>query len=61
VIEKNLGMTAKKEYMDLQPGDVPNTFADVDDLIRDVGFKPDTPIEEGVASFIRWYKDYHGV
>jgi UDP-glucuronate 4-epimerase len=61
VIEKNLGMTAKKEYMDLQPGDVPNTFADVDDLIRDVGFKPDTPIEEGVASFIRWYRDYHGV
>jgi UDP-glucuronate 4-epimerase len=61
VIEKNLGMTAQKEYMDLQPGDVPNTFADVDDLIRDVGFKPDTPIEEGVASFIRWYRDYHGV
>jgi len=61
VIEKNLGMTAQKEYMELQPGDVPNTFADVDDLIRDVGFKPDTPIEEGVANFVRWYREYHRI
>jgi len=61
VLEKNLGKSAQKEFMDLQPGDVPNTFADVDDLIRDVGFKPDTPIEEGVASFVQWYKEYHKV
>ena len=60
-IEKNLGKEAQKDYMDLQPGDVPNTFADVDDLIRDVGFKPSTPIEEGVANFIRWYREYHKV
>jgi len=45
----------------IQPGDVPATFADVGDLMRDVGFKPSTPIAEGVARFIAWYKDYHRV
>jgi UDP-glucuronate 4-epimerase len=44
----------------MQPGDVPATFADVDDLMRDVGFKPSTPIAEGIARFIAWYKEYHG-
>ena len=43
----------------MQPGDVPATFADVDDLMRDVGFKPSTPIAEGVARFVAWYKEYH--
>ncbi len=45
--------------MDLQPGDVPATYADIDDLINDVGFKPATPLEEGIKSFIAWYKDYY--
>jgi UDP-glucuronate 4-epimerase len=43
----------------MQPGDVPETFADVDDLIRDVGFQPATSIEEGVAKFVDWYRWYH--
>ena len=45
--------------MPMQPGDVPATYADVDDLMRDVGFKPSTPIADGVARFIAWYKEYH--
>ena len=45
----------------MQPGDVPATFADVDDLIHDVGFKPETPIETGVQRFVEWYKFYHGI
>ncbi len=58
-IEKVLGKKAKKEFMDLQPGDVPATYADIDDLINDVGFKPATPLEEGIKSFISWYKEYY--
>ena len=60
-IEKALGKTAKKQYMDLQPGDVPATYADIDDLIRDAGFKPNTRIEKGIERFIAWYKEYHNV
>jgi UDP-glucuronate 4-epimerase len=55
-IEKALGRTAKKNMMDMQPGDVPATYADIDDLINDVGFKPATPIEEGIERFIEWYR-----
>lgn len=58
-IEKCLGKEAKKNLLPLQPGDVPATFADVDALINDVGFKPDTPIELGVSRFINWYKNYY--
>ena len=58
-IEKALGKTAEKEFLNLQLGDVPATYADVDDLVRDVGFKPATPIEEGIERFIAWYKAYH--
>lgn len=58
-IEKVLGKEAKKKFMDLQPGDVPATYADIDDLINDVGFKPATPIEEGIKRFVRWYKEYY--
>jgi Nucleoside-diphosphate-sugar epimerases len=61
VIEKKLGIEAKKEYLPLQPGDVPETYADVDDLMRDVGFKPKISIEEGISRFIDWYKEYYGV
>jgi UDP-glucuronate 4-epimerase len=59
LLEKELGKKAIREMMPIQPGDVPATFADVDDLTRDVGFKPSTPIAEGVKHFIAWYKDYH--
>jgi len=60
VIEDVLGKKAKKELMDIQPGDVAATYADVDDLMKDVGFKPATPIEVGVAGFVKWFKDYYG-
>ena len=61
VLERHLGREAKKEFLPLQPGDVPETYADVDDLMRDVGFKPSTPIEVGIKRFVEWYKDYYGV
>ncbi len=60
-IEKCLGKTAEKNMMPIQPGDVPATYADVDDLIRDVGFRPATPIETGIANFIEWYRDFYQV
>lgn len=60
IIENALGQKAKKVFFDLQLGDVPETYADVDDLIRDVGFKPQTSLETGIARFIDWYKAYYG-
>ena len=60
-IERTLGKIAKKEMMPIQPGDVPSTYADVDALIEDVGFKPETSIEDGVARFIAWYRDFYSV
>lgn len=59
VIEAALGKQAQKQFMDLQPGDVVATYADVDDLMKDVGFKPATPIEVGVARFVEWFKDFY--
>jgi len=59
VIEEAVGKKAKKEMMDMQPGDVPATYADIDDLARDVGFSPDTPIEKGVERFVEWYREYY--
>jgi UDP-glucuronate 4-epimerase len=61
VLEAELGCKAEKRMLDIQPGDVPATYADVDDLQRDVGFTPATPIETGVARFVAWYRDYFGV
>lgn len=61
VLENALGRKAIRDYMDLQPGDVPATYADVDDLIRDVGFKPNTKIEDGIARFVDWYTEYYGI
>jgi UDP-glucuronate 4-epimerase len=58
VLEDCLGRKATKNLLPLQPGDVPETYADVDDLMRDVGFKPDTPIETGIARFVEWYKEW---
>ena len=60
-IEKALGMTAKKNFMPLQAGDVPATSADVQALIDDVGFKPDTNVEDGVKRFVNWYREYYQV
>jgi len=59
VLEKCLGKEAKKNFLPLQAGDVPATFANIDDLIQDVGFKPATSIEEGIAKFVEWYQEYH--
>lgn len=61
VLEDTLGKKAKKNLLPIQPGDVPATYADVADLVNDVGFKPDTPIEEGVSKFVAWYKGYYNV
>jgi len=60
-IEAKLGIEAIKEYLPIQAGDVPATYADVDDLIRDVGYKPNTSIKDGIGSFIDWYRDYYQV
>jgi UDP-glucuronate 4-epimerase len=60
VIEDILGKKAHMEFMDLQPGDVVATYADVDDLIDDVGFKPETPIEVGIKHFVQWFKGFYG-
>ena len=59
VLEQALGRTAVKNMLPMQPGDVPATYADVDDLTADVGFRPSTPIEDGVSRFVRWYREYH--
>ena len=59
LLEKALGRTTSREMLPMQPGDVPATYADVDDLMRDVGFRPSTPIADGVARFVAWYRDYH--
>ena len=61
VLEECLGREAQKNFMPMQPGDVPATYANVDDLVRDVGFKPETPIEEGIRRFVAWYKEYYRV
>ena len=61
VLEAELGVTAIRRYEDIQPGDVPATWADVDALRHDVGFAPGTPVEEGVRRFVAWYREFHGV
>ena len=60
-VEKELGKTAEKNFLPMQPGDVPDTYADIDALVSRVGFTPDTPIEVGVKRFIDWYRAYYGV
>ena len=60
LIEKELGKKADIEFRDMQPGDVPETYADVAETTRITGFKPKTPITEGVPKFIAWYKDFYG-
>ncbi len=59
LLEKSIGKKAIRELAPMQPGDVPATYANVDDLMRDVDFRPSTPIAEGIARFIEWYRAYH--
>ena len=61
VLEQTLGVKAEKRLLPLQAGDVPATYADVETLTRDVGFKPSTSIETGIARFVQWYREYYGV
>jgi len=58
-LETCLGRTAEMNMLPMQPGDFPATYADVDDLMRDVGFRPDTSIEDGIAKFVEWYREYY--
>lgn len=60
-IEKYTGKKAIKNFMDIQKGDVPATFADVGDLMNDVGFRPNTSIEDGIKAFVNWYKEYYKI
>lgn len=59
LLEQEFGRKAKAELVPMQPGDVPETCADVDDLMRDVGFRPATPIEDGIRNFATWYREFH--
>jgi len=61
VLENSLGRKAERRLLPMQPGDVPETYADVDDLMRDVGFRPATPISVGIARFVEWYRSYYKV
>ncbi len=61
VLERKLGKKAKQNLLPLQDGDVPATYADVEDLAHDVGFRPATPIEAGISRFVDWYREYYGV
>jgi UDP-glucuronate 4-epimerase len=61
LLEQLLGREAQKEFLPMQPGDVPSTTADIEALKRDCGFAPSTPIDVGVPRFVQWYREYHGV
>ena len=58
-LEESLGIEADKEMLPLQDGDVPDTYANVDDLVKEFGYKPDMPVKTGVANFVKWYKDFY--
>jgi UDP-glucuronate 4-epimerase len=60
-LEKHLGKTAEKRLLPMQPGDVPDTYADVSALVNDVKYRPSTSIDSGIARFVTWYRDYYGV
>ncbi len=58
-LENSLGRKADKELLPLQPGDVPDTYADVDDLVKEFGYKPSMSVKQGVENFAKWYKKYN--
>jgi UDP-glucuronate 4-epimerase len=59
-LETAFGITAEKEMLPMQPGDVTSTWADCTALERDTGYKPNTPIRDGIRAFVEWYRSYHG-
>ncbi|MEJ2633410.1 MAG: NAD-dependent epimerase [Acidihalobacter sp.] len=61
VLENHLGRKAEKNLLPLQPGDVPDTYADVSDLVADVGYQPGTSVEDGIGNFVEWYREYYGI
>ncbi len=61
ILERNLGKKAKMNLLPLQPGDVPKTYADIDDLMTDAGFRPSTSIEDGIGRFVKWYREYYNL
>ncbi|MEN6321553.1 MAG: NAD-dependent epimerase [Syntrophaceae bacterium] len=61
ILEKHLGKKAKMNLLPIQPGDVPKTYADIDDLMKDVDFKPSTSIEDGIKHFVTWYREYYKI
>jgi UDP-glucuronate 4-epimerase len=61
LLEEALGRKAQMNLLPLQPGDVPDTWADVENLVEDVGYRPQTPVELGIRRFVEWYVDYYGV
>lgn len=61
LLEETCGKKAVIDFLPMQPGDVPATYADISAIQRDLGYAPTTGIEVGVPSFVRWYRDYHGV
>jgi UDP-glucuronate 4-epimerase len=61
LLEKEFGRTATKEMLPMQPGDVEATYADVAALEREIGFRPSTPIEDGIARFAKWYREYRRI
>jgi UDP-glucuronate 4-epimerase len=61
ILEDALGKKAIKQFLPMQPGDVPATYADIQDLARDVGFRPETPIETGIERFVGWYREFYKV
>ncbi|MEC9262943.1 MAG: NAD-dependent epimerase [Pseudomonadota bacterium] len=60
-LEQALGMTANKELLPMQPGDVPDTYADVESLVKDTGYRPSIGIEQGIGEFVKWYRDYYQI
>ena len=60
-LEEALGKKAKKNMLPLQPGDVPATWADTSALQKDLGYKPNTPVKEGIKEFVKWYRSFYGV
>ena len=61
ILEDCLGIKAEKKMLPLQAGDVPATYADVTTLVEEVGYRPTTPIEQGIRNFVDWYKDYYKI
>jgi UDP-glucuronate 4-epimerase len=59
IIEDKVGKKAEKKFMPIQNGDVAETYANIDELVEEVAFKPSTPIEEGISKFVDWYLDYY--